>query len=116
MVTLVRPVQPEKALILMTVTLFGMVMPTRPVQSEKTTISMSVTLFGMVTLVRPVQPEKALSPMLVTLFGIVGLTKYKAIAAGIAFFQSAKVFPCKGPNYSLRYITRHSAALPVGLF
>jgi len=43
----------------MLVTLFGIVTLVRPVQPEKAAIPMLVTLFGMVTLVRPLQPEKA---------------------------------------------------------
>ena len=67
----VRLLQPEKALLPMLVTLFGMVMDVRLLQPEKALLPMLVTPLGMVMEVRPLQPEKALLPMLVTLFGMV---------------------------------------------
>ena len=51
------------------------VMLVSPLQSEKALLPMLVTLSGIVTLVKPLQPEKARAPMLVTLSGIVMLVK-----------------------------------------
>ena len=47
-VTLVIPLQPEKALAPMLVTLAGMVMLVNPLQPEKASLPMLVTLEGMV--------------------------------------------------------------------
>ena len=55
----------------MLVTELGMVTLVRPVQPEKAPPPMLVTELGMVTLVKPVQPEKATNPMLVTELGMV---------------------------------------------
>jgi len=55
-VTLVRLVQPSKALPPILVTLLGMVMLVRLVQLEKALVPMVVTLVGMVTLLRLAQP------------------------------------------------------------
>ena len=47
-----------------------MVTEVRPLQLEKALSPMEVTLLGMVTEVRPLQPEKAELPIEVTLLGI----------------------------------------------
>ena len=57
----VSPLQPEKALLSIDVTLLGMVSDVRPLQPEKAELTMNVTLLGMVTDVRPLQPENILS-------------------------------------------------------
>ena len=51
----VRPLQPEKALLPMLVTLMGMVTDVRPLQPLKASRPMLVTLLPMVTDVRPLQ-------------------------------------------------------------
>ena len=70
-VTDVSPLQPEKALSPMDVTLLGMTTDVSPLQPEKAKPPMDVTLLPIETDVRPLQPENALSPMSVTLFPIV---------------------------------------------
>jgi hypothetical protein len=70
MVTLVRPVQPQKENPPMLATLLGMVIPVRLVQRLKALFSILVTLLGMVMPVRPTLPAKALL-MAVTLSGMV---------------------------------------------
>ena len=52
------------------------VMLVKPVQPENALVPMLVTLAGMVMLVKPLQLENALSPMLVTLFGMVILVRF----------------------------------------
>ena len=71
MVTDVKPLQPEKAPLLIDVTLSGMVTDVKPLQPEKAPLLIDVTLFGMVTEVSPLQYSKADSPMDVTLLGII---------------------------------------------
>ena len=43
----------------------------KPLQPENALILIEVTLFGMVTEVKPLQPSNAFSPIEVTLFGMV---------------------------------------------
>jgi hypothetical protein len=61
----------------MLVTLLGMVTLVRPVLPENALVPMEVRLLGRVTLVRPVLPRNALSPMEVTgrLLIVDGMTK-----------------------------------------
>ena len=73
--TLVKPLQPEKALSPIFVTLEGMVTLVKPLQPEKAEEPISVTLEGMVTLVKPLQPEKVEEPIFVMLEGMVTLVK-----------------------------------------
>ena len=49
----VRPVQPEKALASIDVTLLGMVIEVRPVQPEKANLSMDITLLGITVFLQP---------------------------------------------------------------
>ena len=65
MVTLVRPVQPEKAFHPISVTLSGMVTLVSFAQPSKAPPPISVTPAGMVTLVRFAQPSKAFHPIFV---------------------------------------------------
>ena len=65
-VTLVRPLQSQKAWPLMYVTLDGIVTLVRPLQPSKADTPISVTLDGIVTLFRLLQPSKAEPPISVT--------------------------------------------------
>ena len=71
MVIDVKPLQLEKAVAPILVTLLGIVIEVKDEQSEKAVASMLVTLLGIVTEVKDLQLMKALYPMLVTLLGIV---------------------------------------------
>ena len=68
--TAVSPLQPEKALSPILVTLPGIAIEVSPLHPEKAPPPILVTLLGILIDVSPLQPEKALSPILVTLFGI----------------------------------------------
>lgn len=69
MLTVVKPLQYSKVLLLMLVTLLGIVIDVRPLHIEKALLPISVTLFGMTIEVKS-QPSKAEIPILVTLLGI----------------------------------------------
>ena len=62
----VSPVQPQKALLPIAVTLSGIFTEVSPVQFSKALKLISVTLSGIVTEVSPVQSLKALKPIAVT--------------------------------------------------
>ena len=71
MVTLLRPVQPWKALLRMAFTPSGTVKDCRPVLPAKISSESSVRPEGRVTAVRLSQEPKAANSMVLTLFGIV---------------------------------------------
>ena len=73
-VTLVKPVQPEKAPVIF-VTFSGMDTLVRLEHSEKAQFPIVVTLSGMVIFFRLEHPQKALSPILVSFLGKVTLAK-----------------------------------------
>ena len=66
MFTEVRDLQPEKALLPIVVTLFGMVTEVSALQPAKAAPPIAVTLFGMFTEVRELQSLKASCPIVVT--------------------------------------------------
>ena len=67
----VRPLQPEKALAPILMTLPGMVIVVRPEQFKKALPPILVTPVPITTFVKPEQLEKALVPMSLIVFGIV---------------------------------------------
>ena len=75
MVSVVRPLQPEKAVSPMLVRPSGSVIDVKPEQLLKTLFSRTVTPSGTTSVVRPEQPLKALPPMLVTPAGNVNEVK-----------------------------------------
>ena len=70
MVILVKPEHPEKALLPIEVTEYGISNEVKPVQLEKVPSPIEVTESGMVIAVKPRQPRKAYSPIDVTELGI----------------------------------------------
>ena len=65
-ITEVKRLQPEKAELLIEVTLLGMVMEVRPQQFLKASAPIVCTLLGMLTVFNPLQPENAPSTMVDT--------------------------------------------------
>ena len=72
----------------MLVTPSDIVTDVRPLQLENALLPMLVTLDGIVTEVRPLQPENALSSMLVTLAGMITFPFTPAISFLPSFEQS----------------------------